>query len=143
MHKKIAVLCALLACFALCGIRVPFAIAGAPDDPSKQLPVIDGGAGPCSLELTVNGPDGKPVYAAKVKVHITYGFGGFHKLDLEAGTNVDGKLKFTGLPDRVHWPPLEFHATKDDMEGTATYDPMGECQGKHDLTLAKNTPHAQ
>ena len=142
MHKKIAVLCALPACFALWGIRVPFAIAAAPDDPSQQLPVIDGGAGPCSLELTVNGPDGKPVYAAKVKVHITYGFGGFHKLDLEAGTNVDGKLKFTGLPDRVHRPPLEFHASKDDIQGMATYDPATECQGKHEITITKSTPQA-
>lgn len=143
MHKPFAVHLAFAAWIALCATQAPFAVAGAPDDPSKQLPVIDGGAGPCSLEVTVNGLDGKPVYAAKVKVHITYGFGGFHKLDLEAGTNVDGKLKFTGLPDRVHRPPLEFHATKDDMEGMATYDPTSECQGKHDITLSKGTPHTQ
>ena len=89
----------------------------------QTVPTMDGEAGPCSLELTVNGPDGKPVYAAKVKVHIAYGFGGFHKLDLEAGTNSDGKLKFTGLPARVHRPPLEFQASKDDLEGVTTYDP--------------------
>jgi hypothetical protein len=104
---------------------------------------MDGEAGPCSLELTVNGPDGKPVYAAKVKVHIAYGFGGFHKLDLEAGTNSDGKLKFTGLPARVHRPPLEFQASKDDLEGVATYDPSSECQGKHDVTVNKRKPDAQ
>jgi hypothetical protein len=112
-------------------------------DEAHKIPLMDGGAGPCSLELTVNGPDGKPVYDAKVKVHITYGFGGFHKLDLEAGTNVDGKLKFTGLPDRVHRPPLEFHASKDDMQGTATYDPYNQCEGKHDITLSKTAPQAQ
>ena len=102
---------------------------------------MDGEAGPCSLELTINSPDGKPLYAAKVKVHIAYGFGGFHRLDLEAGTNWEGKLKFTGLPARVHRPPLEFNASKDDLQGVATYDPAAECQGKHDLTLskAKNT----
>jgi hypothetical protein len=109
----------------------------------QPVPVMDGGAGPCSLELTVNGPDGKPVYAAKVKVHIAYGFGGFHKLDLEAGTNSDGKLKFTGLPARVHRPPLEFQASKDDLEGVATYDPSFECQGKHDVTMNKRKPDAQ
>jgi hypothetical protein len=43
-------------------------------------------SGVCSLEVTVLGPDSKPVYAASVKVHIAYGFGGFHKLDLEVGT---------------------------------------------------------
>lgn len=104
---------------------------------------MDGGAGPCSLELTITGPDGKPVYAAKVKVHIAYGFGGFHRLDLEAGTNSDGKLKFTGLPTRVHRPPLEFDASKDDLQGVATYDPSTECQGKHDITMSKAKPESQ
>src|SRR5438874_11771536 len=64
---------------------------------AKQVPVIDGGAGPCSLALTVLGADGKSVYNATVKVHIAYGFGGVRKLDLQAGTNADGKVKFTGL----------------------------------------------
>jgi hypothetical protein len=102
-----------------------------------KVPVIDGGAGPCSLDLTVLGPDGKPVYAATVKVHIAYGFGGFHKLDLQAGTNQDGKVRFTGLPDRVKRPPLEFHASKDALEGVATDDPTTECQAKHEVKLEK------
>ena len=101
-----------------------------------KVPVIDGGAGPCSLELTVTS-DGKPVYAAAVKVHIAYGFGGFHKLDLEASSNVDGKVKFTGLPSRVRRPPLEFRAAKEQLAGTVEYDPESECQGKHDLVLEK------
>lgn len=98
---------------------------------------MDGGAGPCSLELTVNGIDGKPAYAAIVKVHIAYGFAGIRRLDLEAGTNSEGKVKFAGLPSRVHRPPLEFSASKDDLSGTATYDPSAECQAKHDISLAK------
>jgi hypothetical protein len=86
----------------------------------------------------VNGADGKPAYAATVKVHIAYGFGGIRRLDLEAGTNSDGKVKFTGLPARVHRPPLEFHASKDEFEGVAPYDHSTECQAKHDLTLEKS-----
>ena len=104
---------------------------------AEKIPIMDGGAGPCSVEFTVLGRDGKPVYAATVKVHIAYGFAGAHKLDLEAGTNSDGKLKFIGLPARVHRPPLEFHASKDSIEGLATYDPAAECQAKHDITLDK------
>ena len=98
---------------------------------------MDGGAGPCSLDLTVLGPDGKPVYAATVKVHIAYGFGGFHKLDLQAGTNEDGKVRFTGLPDRVKRPPLEFLVSKDALEAVATDDPSAECQAKHEVRLEK------
>jgi hypothetical protein len=104
---------------------------------AQAIPVMDGGAGPCSCELTVMNPDGKPAAAANVKVHIAYGFGGFHRLDLEAGTNVDGKVRFTGLPDRVRRPPLEFTASKDQLSGVATYDPQSECQAKHDITLQK------
>src|SRR5947209_4747985 len=96
--RWIVVVCGCL----LCGsVSLP-AYAGAAAESSQQVPIMDGEAGPCSLELTVTGPDGKPVYAVKVKVHMAYGFGGIRRLDLEGGTNSDGKLKFTGLPSRVH-----------------------------------------
>jgi len=105
--------------------------------------VVDGGLGRCSLEVTVIGPDSKPVYAASVKVHIAYGFGGFHRLDLEVGTNAEGKAKFTGLPSRVRRPPLEFEATKDDLSGTLEYNPATECVAAHKLTLQKTAPQTQ
>src|ERR1035441_7138329 len=58
---------------------------------AQAVPAIDGGAGPCWVEFTVTTADGKPAGAATVKVHIAYGFGGFHKLDPPAGTQSDGK----------------------------------------------------
>jgi hypothetical protein len=108
---------------------------------SEKVPVMDGGAGSCSVELTVRGADGKPVYAATVKVHVKYGFGGMRRIDLEAGTNSDGKVKFAGLPARVQRPPLEFHASKDELEGVASFDPSSECQAKREIALEK--PKAQ
>jgi hypothetical protein len=107
---------------------------------NEQVPVINGAVGPCSIEVTVRGADANPVYGATVKVHIAYGFGGIRKLDLEAGTNSDGKVKFAGLPARVQRPPLEFHASKDELAGTATFDPSTECQAAHDITLEKPKP---
>jgi len=104
-----------------------------------SVPIMDGAAGRCSLLLTVTA-DGKPVNAADVKVHIEYGFGGFHRLDLEAYTNADGQLKFTGLPAKVHNPPLQFRGSKDQLSGIATFDPAVVCEGKHDLPLEKQTP---
>ncbi len=98
---------------------------------------MDGGIGPCSVELTLTTADGKPVYGATVRVHISYGFMGIKRLDLEAGTNSDGKVKFIGIPAKVHNPPLEFHATKDDLTGVANDDPQQECQAKHDLFMDK------
>jgi hypothetical protein len=86
----------------------------------------------------VIGADGKPVYAATVKVHIAYGFGGMRRLDLEAGTNSEGKVKFAGLPARVQRPPLELYASKDEFRGVVAFDPSTECQAKHDITLEKS-----
>lgn len=103
----------------------------------SDVPVIDGKVGPCSVELTITDADTKPVYAATVKVHIAYGFAGVRKLDLEAGTNAQGKILFKGLPLKVHKPPVEFHASKDELTGTATYNPATECQAKHSIMLGK------
>jgi hypothetical protein len=111
-----------------------------PAQTAEKVPSMDGGAGPCALDLTLVGPDAKPVYAAIVKVHIAYGFAGIRRLDLEAGTNSEGRVKFTGLPARVHRPPLEFIATKDDLFGMATYNPESECEASHKIMLQKTKP---
>jgi hypothetical protein len=109
-----------------------------------KVPAIDGGLGRCVLELTVTTPDGKPADAATVKIRIAYGFAGIRKLDLEAGTNVDGKVKFTGLPARVRQPPLEFHASKDQLEAVATFDPSAECHAERKISLEKpNVPKSE
>ncbi len=125
-------------CFAILVIIVTAILPLIAQGQSAQpVPVMDGAAGPCSCELAIMTPDGKPAAAADVKVHIEYGFGGFRRLDLEAGANADGKVKFTGLPAKVKRPPLEFRASKDQLVGVATFDPQTECQARHDITLEK------
>src|SRR5579862_81152 len=86
-----------------------------------QVPVMDGEAGPCSISFTVTDEKGAPVYDARVRVHIAYGFGGFRRLDLEAATNVDGKTLIKGLPKKVKGDILYFHGTQGSREGDATY----------------------
>lgn len=108
---------------------------GSASQSSTDVPVIDGGLGICSLELSVTTKDGKPVYAATVRVHIAYGFGGFHRLDLQASTNANGKVSFIGLPSRLRRPPLEFSISKENLLGTVTYDPSVECHAKRDVPL--------
>lgn len=122
-------------CFIL--VAAPLLARAQAPAPGEKVPVIDGGAGSCSVELTVRGADSKPVYAATVKVHVKYGFGGIRRLDLEAGTNSDGKVKFAGLPARVQRPPLEFHSSKDELEGTVSFDPLSECHALRDIILEK------
>jgi hypothetical protein len=97
--------------------------------------VMDGGAGPCSAEFNVTRADGKPLFATLINVHIAYGFGGFHKLDMGVYTNQEGKGKFTGIPAKVKNAPLEFHASKDQLVGLAMVDPLLECHAKHDIVM--------
>ena len=107
-----------------------------------QIPVTDGQSGPCSIEFTISGTDGKPIFSARVDVHIEYGFGGLHKLDMGVYTNTQGKARFTGIPAKVKHPPIEFHASKGNLVGVATMDPVAECQAKHDIMLDKPKPPA-
>ena len=102
----------------------------------KSVPVIDGGIGACSADFTVNDSAGAPVYAAKIKVHIAYGFMYARKLDLEVGTNVDGKARFTGIPDRVKHG-LFFEASEGDRTASAFDDPATTCQAQFTLVLRK------
>jgi hypothetical protein len=104
-----------------------------PDD----IPVTDGTSGPCSIEFSVTDSDGKPVYAARIDVHLAYGAFGAHKLDMGVYTNAQGKARFTGIPAKVRKPPIEFNAKKDDLVGVATMDPATECQAKHEIVMDK------
>jgi hypothetical protein len=103
----------------------------------KSIPVIDGGIGPCSADFTVTDAAGAPVYAAKVRVHIAYGFMNARKLDLEVGTNADGKARFEGLPSKLKHGGLTFNATHDDQEGSAFLDPATTCKAQFTITLQK------
>jgi hypothetical protein len=109
----------------------------APPQKPDDIPVTDGTSGPCSIEFSVTDSDGKPVYAARIDVHLAYGAFGAHKLDMGVYTNAQGKARFTGLPAKVRKPPVEFNAKKDDLVGVATMDPATECQAKHDIVMAK------
>jgi len=101
---------------------------------SKSIPVVDGGIGPCSADFTVTDANGSPVYAAQIDVHIAYGF--MHKLDLEVGTNADGKARFTGLPNRVKHG-LFFQASQGDRTADAFDDPASTCKTQFTLALRK------
>ncbi len=121
-------------------LTVP-SLAQTPDP--KSIPVIDGGLGPCTADFTITDTDNKPIYLAKIKVHIAYGFMSARKLDLEVSTNVDGKARFTGLPDRVK-RGLFFEASEGERTGNAFDDPSQTCKAQFAITLRKpTTPPAQ
>ena len=95
-----------------------------------QVPVMDGEAGPCSVGFTVTDAKGGPVYDARIRVHLAYGFAGVRRLDLEAATNVDGKTQFKGLPEKVKGGILMFRASQGKRDGSAIYDPAKNCGGQ-------------
>jgi hypothetical protein len=103
---------------------------------AKSVPVIDGGIGTCSVDFTVTDADGAPVYAANIKVHIAYGFMYMRKLDLQVGTNADGKARFTGLPDRTK-NGLFFEASEGDRTAEAFDDPATTCKNQFTVALRK------
>ena len=111
--------------------------APAKADASKEVPVMDGGIGPCSADLTITDSVGAPVYAAKVKVHIAYGFMNARKLDLELGTNFNGRARFVGLPDRIKHG-FYFRASEGDRSGEAFDDPTNTCKAAFTIQLQKN-----
>jgi len=104
-----------------------------------QVPVMDGEAGPCSVAFTVTDVKGAPVYDARIRVHIAYGFAGVRRLDLEAATNVDGKTQFKGLPEKVKGGTLIFRASQGKRDGSAIYDPAKNCGGQQSsIVLTEN-----
>ena len=111
-------------------------LAQAPDPHS--VPVVDAALGPCTADFTITDADNKPVYTAKVRVRIAYGFLSAHKMDLEVGTNVDGKARFTGLPDRLKHG-LFFEATEGERTGSAFNDPSKTCKAQFAITIRKPT----
>lgn len=104
----------------------------APDP--KSVPAIDGGIGACSVDFLVTDPNGSPVYDATIKVHIAYGFMYWRKLDLQVGTNADGKARFTGLPDRTK-KGLFFEASAGDRTAEAFDDPATTCKNQFTVAL--------
>jgi hypothetical protein len=107
--------------------------SGLAADP-KSIPVVDGGLGSCSAEFTITDTTGQPVYAATLQVHIAYGLMGLHKMDLQVGTNADGKARFEGLPDRIK-QGLFFRASEGNREGSAFDDPGKTCKASFAIAL--------
>ena len=115
-------------------LAVPVLYSQTPDPHS--VPAIDAGIGSCTADFTVNDSANAPVYNAKITVHIAYGTWSIRKLDLEVSTNVDGKARFTGLPNRLK-RGLFFEASQGDRQAEAFDDVNKTCTTRFTLQLQK------
>lgn len=101
---------------------------------AHTIPSLDGGIGPCTADFLITDPDNKPVYNATIKVHIAYGTWSVRKLDLQISTNIDGKARFTGLPNKIKHGIL-FHASEGNRVGEAFDDPANTCKAQFPITI--------
>ncbi len=124
---------------AVCACSVLAVLLATDAFSQNTVPTVDGGAGPCTVELTATGPNGAPVNNAQIRVHISYGFLGSHQLDLQVATDAHGKARFIGLPESVDGG-LFFEASTDTLTGVATDDPNAECHAQHALYMGKKKP---
>src|SRR5438093_4982148 len=102
---------------------------------SPEVPVVDGGIGPCRADFTVKDEAGKPIYDAKIKVTLRYGIFNKRKMDLEIGTNSDGKARIIGLPDSPK-KPLEFQIKSGTVSKSVEDDPSANCTAVYEVTLS-------
>ena len=100
----------------------------------NPVPVISGDLGGCTAEFTVTGTKLKPIYKAKVEVELRYGFGGFHRTSLEISTNVDGKARVEGLPERIK-RPLSFTVSYEGRKTIVMVDPEAKCHGSYNAIV--------
>ena len=117
-------------------LSAPLLPAQNPTPDPKSISSVDAELGPCTADFTINDDSGKPIYAANIRVHIVYGFGGFHKFDLQVGTNADGQARFTGLPEHPK-QGLFFHASEGDRQGEAFDNPANTCKAQFTIVLRK------
>jgi hypothetical protein len=107
--------------------------AAAPAQAAPELPVLDARLGGCSADFLVKNADGAPVYLALIHVRVRYGALGIKRMDLEVGTNSDGKARVKGLPDKARL--MTWDITKDDKKTVVDQDVEKSCQGKYEVTL--------
>ena len=125
--------------FAIAAFAVALPVVAALPVDAKTVAVVDAGLGSCTADFTVTDDNSGPVYAANIRVHITYGFMNLHKFDLQVGTNADGKARFEGLPDGPK-QGFFFRASEGGREGSAFDDPAKTCKAQFTIVLRKKSP---
>jgi hypothetical protein len=121
---------------AILALATTAAFAQTPAPDPHAVPSLDGGIGSCTADFLITDSAAAPIYNAAIKVHIAYGTWSIRKLDLQVNTNVDGKARFTGLPNRLKHGLL-FHASEGDRTGEAFDDPANTCKTQFTITIQK------
>ncbi len=103
-----------------------FILSGAAFAQNTEIPTVDGHLGACATSFTVLDSQSRPVYNAKVSVGIRYGFLGFRKMELQVGTNSEGRARVAGLPESPK-SPLEFQIVSGRLSKRTIVDVRAQC----------------
>ena len=98
-----------------------------------ELPVLKARLGTCSADFIVKNADGAPVYLALIHVRVRYGAMSVKRMDLEIGTNSEGKARIEGLPNKARL--MTYDVQKDDKKAVVDQDVAKTCEAKLDVTL--------
>jgi hypothetical protein len=133
VRQKLGML--LLCTVAILGLAAWTGASPAPGE--VQVPVIKGDVGTCTADFNIKDSENKPIYDAKIRVSIRYGFMGQRKTELEIGTNSDGKARFEGLPDSRKKPKgaFEYQVRSGEVTKTIVQDPLVQCDAKFDVVM--------
>ncbi len=102
-----------------------------------DVPAVNAGLGPCTADFTVTDGAHRPLYNATVSVTVKYGLLGLRTMDLEVGTNSDGKARVAGLPSKVRKHPLGFVISYGDRVKSTEHYPAVNCNARFDVVLNK------
>ena len=105
----------------------------ATEAPKPELAIISARLGTCSADFTVKDADGKPLYAAIVHVRVRYGFLNVKRMDLEVGTNSEGKTRVEGLPGKAK--PLTYDISWADKKAAVGQDLSTNCNATFDVSI--------
>jgi hypothetical protein len=105
------------------------------EEKADPVPVVDAGRGPCSVDFRVTDSNKQPLFNATVYVKIKYGFLGLRRMELEVGTNADGRARVTGLSSKTRKEPLSFRVWYHDAAKTVLHYPAVDCNEHYDVTL--------
>lgn len=117
--------------FLSCLLWLAPGVATSQNQPASE---ISADLGSCSALLTVTDADAKPITNAKITARVQYGAFGVKKLDLEAYTAADGKVKITHLPASLK-KPMIIHVEKGEKGDQVEFKPADRCNATFNVQL--------
>jgi hypothetical protein len=102
----------------------------------SDVPVVNGELGSCWVQFQVSDHSKRPVYNSKIRVLVRHGFLSKRKLELEVGTNAEGKARVAGLPSEAK-NPLVFEISLGKKKTTVKHDPAPNCHANYDVVLPR------